>query len=362
MTDLETSERLLEVDRLKEDVRKSKTRTEETSKELLEVTERSERVHRELTKLKDHVRTIEIERDETLSIIEHVRRESKTLLANFNGSEDRNSELLLKYEHLKRELLSVKDSLRTAELEITERTTLLEQTSEKHRLITIERDELKDAISIVERKHNDAHRRTIVLEESLRRHELTLVDLRSEISTLSTRIQSIIIERDDARHHHSGLQAEISSLKQKIVIFQAEIRSVTESRDRLRGDLEKTRAEYEEMSEEITTYEGAGTELEFEIESLRTLLREAREQKETAIAARNTADRERDESIARYEEKCRELERYEESAASHYHASSSGHAEGKTTTRRTFSSRSGATTVHNGGHSHNHEQIQEHVD
>jgi hypothetical protein len=36
-------------------------------------------------------------------------------------------------------------------------------------------------------------------------------------------------------------------------------------------------------------------DLEFEIDSLRIMLREAREQKERAISARTAADRERDE-------------------------------------------------------------------
>lgn len=98
------------------------------------------------------------------------------------------------------------------------------------------------------------------------------------------------------------------------------------------------------MTEELTTYEGGGGELEFEIESLRTLLHEAPEQKELAIAARNTADRERDEHITKYEEKCRDLERFEESAASHYHTHATNGENRTSSVRRVFSSRSNATT------------------
>jgi hypothetical protein len=49
------------------------------------------------------------------------------------------------------------------------------------------------------------------------------------------------------------------------------------------------------------------------------MLRKVREQKEQAITARHAADRERDEHISKYEEKCREMERLKESTASQYH-------------------------------------------
>jgi hypothetical protein len=96
--------------------------------------------------------------------------------------------------------------------------------------------------------------------------------------------------------------------------------------------------------------------------SLRTLLNEAREQKERAIIARHAADRERDEYIAKYEEKCREMERFEESASSVYHAhSSSGGGRGgaKSSISRVVSS---GTTIHNhgvqDGHRHGHEHAE----
>jgi len=104
-----------------------------------------------------------------------------------------------------------------------------------------------------------------------------------------------------------------------------------------------------------TSYDDHTGELEFEIESLRTLLREAREQKETAIKARMSADSERDSAIAKYEAKVRELENYEESRSSYlaHHNSSHGHTNGKTTTTRTFSSRSGMSS-----HNHHHEEAK----
>lgn len=89
------------------------------------------------------------------------------------------------------------------------------------------------------------------------------------------------------------------------------------------------------------------------------MLREAREQKERAIAARTTADRERDEFVSKYEAKCREMEKWEESRSSWLHSHGHGRSEGRTTSSRTVT-RNGASSSsyskHEGGEGmHHHE-------
>lgn len=120
-----------------------------------------------------------------------------------------------------------------------------------------------------------------------------------------------------------------------------------------RHELDQYRQRYDEVTETITEYNNDSGELEFEIESLRTMLREAREQKERAISARAAADRERDEFVAKYEDKCREMEKWEESRSSWFH--SHGRGEGKTMSSRTvtrngasssFESRQGGESMH----------------
>lgn len=218
-----------------------------------------------------------------------------------NGSQF--SESNLKYEHIKRELLSVKEKLRDVELESTEHHEALERQREHYRVLSIERDELRDEVTTSNRKADDHRRQVMLLTENLRRTETTVSDLRSELHSVTERVKHITIERDDARGKHTLLRTEIAELKEQITAFHAEIRTITGDRDRLRGELEKTRREYEEITETITSFKDDSGELEFEIDSLRTMLREAREQKEQAISARNTADRERDQYISKYEEK-----------------------------------------------------------
>lgn len=346
MYEAERDEHLHEVDRLREEIRKAKMRVEESVKENLEVTERADRLARELSKLKETTRLVEVERDDLTHTVEHLRRDNKTTLATLSETEDRYSELNLKHEHIKREVLATKDKLREVEIERNDTLEHIDRSREQYRLIVIERDELKDSINISERKAHDANRRILTLEDSIRRTESLLVEARTEITNLGERLKRVIIERDDVRSAHDILITEVTDLKAKIVMFQADVRTITESRDQLRGQLERSRADLEEVTETYTSYEDGSAQLEFEIESLRTLLRESREQKERAIAARNIADRERDEANSKYEEKCRELERFEESVHMHAHSSSSGAQRSAST--RVVSSRSTGTTIHNG--------------
>ncbi len=72
---------------------------------------------------------------------------------------------------------------------------------------------------------------------------------------------------------------------------------------------QEQRSRYSEVTETITSFHADADDMEQEIDSLRALLREFREQRERAVHACESADKERDEYILRYKEKCRELER-----------------------------------------------------
>ncbi|KAH7095502.1 hypothetical protein FB567DRAFT_512721 [Paraphoma chrysanthemicola] len=351
--ELERDEHLHEKDRLQEELKRAKIRADEASRDLIELTERHDRVQRDHTKIKETVRTVESERDDFALSIENLRREIKAKAVGWEEAEARLAEVNLKYEHIKREVVSVKEKLRDVELERSELRESIERSREEHRLVIIERDQLKEDLTDERRRVGDGHRRVSVLEESLRRAELTLSEVRSEIHTLTERNKVLVREGDDGRTKHGAFTREIGELKDKLVIFQAEIRNLTEARDRAYHDLNDWKHKYEEVTETITEFHDNSGELEFEIESLRTLLREAREQKERAISARHAADRERDEYVAKYEEKCREMERFEESASTHYHSLGHGRGEGKSSFTRTVST-AGTTVHHNGGRSSSH--------
>ncbi|KAF1361568.1 hypothetical protein EJ07DRAFT_164587 [Lizonia empirigonia] len=285
--ELEKDENLHEKDRLQEELKRAKHRAEESSREL-----GARRVFGEV----------------------------KAKVTGWEESDERCADITLKYEHLKREVISVKEKLRDAETREIEIKESLERSREDHRLIVIQRDQLKEDLHDQRNKDADRHRQITVLEESLRHAEQTISDIRAEIHPVTERNKVLVREGDDGRAKHGHLHGELTELKEKLLVFQAEIRTLADARDRHRKELDAWRHKYDETVETITESHDDSQELEFEIESLRTLLREAREQKERAISARHTADRERDEYVAKYEEKCREMERFEESASAHYHA------------------------------------------
>jgi len=358
--ELERDEHLHEKDRLHDELKRLRFRADDTTREFTELTERHDRVQRELHKLKETIRLIETERDDFSITIENLRREVKAKATGWEESDARCDDLTLKHEHIKREVVSLKDKLRDVEMERTDLREAVERSREDHRLIVIERDQVKQDLHDEQRKVEDGHRRVNVLEESLRRSELNITEIKTEIITLTERNKVLHREGDESRGKHGHLTAEIASLMEKLALFEAEISSLKYARDRAHSDLNAWKHKYEEITETITTYEDSSAEFEFEITSLRTLLSEAREQKERAIAARYAADRERDEYITKYEEKCREMERFEENASSVYHASGGGGGGRKSHISRIVSStgtavhHEGAGNGHNHGNSHGH--------
>ena len=136
--ELERDEHLHEKDRLQEDLKRAKIRADDASRELVELTERHDRLQRETTKLKETLRAVETERDDFSLTIENLRREVKAKATGWEESDQRLAELNLKYEHIKREVVSVKEKLRTIELERNEVQSSLHRSREDHRLIIIE--------------------------------------------------------------------------------------------------------------------------------------------------------------------------------------------------------------------------------
>lgn len=142
--ELERDEHLHEKDRLQEDLKRAKHRAEESSRELYELTERHERTQRDITKLRESVHIAEEERDKHHLTIENLRREVNAKVTGREESDERLADVTLKYEHLKREVISVKEKLREVETREIDVKESLDRSREDHRLIIIERDQLKE--------------------------------------------------------------------------------------------------------------------------------------------------------------------------------------------------------------------------
>lgn len=349
----ERDDYIIEKDRLHDNLRKANLKNEETSLELFELTEKHEHHLKDIHKTKERIRDLEEDNDKFSTTIDHLRRELKTKAISFDEADARASDFSLKYEHLKRENLSIKEKLTTIELERSEQQDIIERSREEARIALLEKNSVRDELEMWRHRAGDHQRLINTLQETLRKAESTVVEVRSEVHTLTDRLHHAERERNDARDKHGHHAGEMTELKEKLFLLQAELRAIKESRDRLHEELRDTKARYEEITETMTEFRDSSGGYEFEIENLRTMLRESREQKERAITARNAADRERDEYIQRYEEKCREMERFEQNASSQFRSiRSEGGGRNFSSSRIVSRSNTAGTSIHHNGGSH----------
>lgn len=341
--EVDQDEKAQEIVRIKDELRKSRGREEETSQELQTISDKFSYSTREVNKLRDSVRVVEAERDELSHTVDVKNREIKTAIARHGETESLLLAKTTEFEHVKRELSVLQEKLTSAELERDDNHEALKHAREQHRLITISRDELEGDLLTARGKADAAQRQVTLSAAMLSQTEQTLSETRSELSTLFGTIKKFEHEKIEWQKKNGVLSDQVIELKGSIVVLRSEIQEAGETREGLQDELRHSRAELEEVVETITTTDDDSAALEFELESMRTLLREAREQKEQAIAARTTADQERDEAYAKYEEKCRELERFEESASARFHASSTGGSKVSTTTSKRLVSRGSYT-------------------
>ncbi|THY91259.1 hypothetical protein D6C92_06357 [Aureobasidium pullulans] len=343
--ELDQDEKIHEINRLKEELRKSRSREEESGSELLIISEKYSQSNRDISKLKDTLRTVEGERDELTHIVDVKNREIKSTIARHDEVQTLLLEKTTLLDSLRRELSLFEDRLRSAELERDEKHEALEHSREQHKLVIITRDELSNELITAQGKVDASKRQIALLTDTAQKTEQVIIDTRAEVTQLNGTIKGLERERLDWQKKNTTLTDQLVELKGRIVILQTEIHEAGGEREGLRDELRRSREELEEVTETITQDESA--EFEFELENMRAMLREAREQKEQAIAARASADRERDEVYSKYESKCRELERFEEEASARMHAaaSSSGGSKSSTTTTTRKSRVSGGSSM-----------------
>ena len=316
---------------LEESLRKGNHRNDELRRKVTEITDLNERKEREVHKLQETVSRTKYESEEVNQKIKDLRRQLEEEHNRWEDAEDQCGKWKLKWEHSDREIVSIRDEFRLIQLEQTELRETIKKKTEELRLAISEKDRMEERYHDACKKTEETHRQVLVLQESMRRTESTLKEKTELVSNLHERIKRIEDERDEARKKCRDFTIELSELQASIISLKLEIETVTEDRENIREKLRLCEAKFEEVCETITEYEEGNSGSEYEITTLRAMLREVREQKEQAISMRNSADKERDDAIVKYEEKCREIEKLEESFSQQSHTySRSG---GRTITR-----------------------------
>ncbi|KAK8127639.1 hypothetical protein PG984_008747 [Apiospora sp. TS-2023a] len=336
---------------LDESLRKANHKCHEFSSKFEELTKTNEKRVQELHQFKQTVSKVEYEKDELHHSLEELKRKADERHAKWEDAEDRSGKWKLKWEQSERELTSTREEIRHFEVEKTELRENMKKKVEELRLVIVEKDRISADFHTERKKSDEHHRKINLLQETIRRHEASIKERTESIRAFHERIERIETERDGARSKCGDLKIEIEQLHTSITTLKAEVTALNEKHDAATEQLLESEARYEEMCVTMSEYTEGHGEFEYELTTLRTMLREAREQKEKAIEARNSADHERDEAINRYEEKCRELERYEEQMSEQMRAqakSSMSSSSGSRTIRRFVSRSSMSNEMQNG--------------
>lgn len=340
---------------LEEHLRKCNHRHDETKRKLRETIEHHETMEKEyketIEKREHEVRELHEKESKLKSEKKELEEKIKTITRNYDDehckwedAEERCGKWKLKWEHSEREIVSIREELRVIEIKQTElRETVTKKTEEIKKITKLKEHFERDYHGKC--KEVDAHHRDIlVLKETIRRHESTIKEKSEEIHTLHERVERYQSECEAYRTRCDDFEAELTSMQTLIVSLRLEISTAHSEHEHTQKKLHECETRYEEMCETYEEYQEGNSGFEFQISQLRTMLREVREEKERAIAARVSADHDRDEAVARYEAKCRDLVELREQY-SHYSSSHGGsRSGGRTIIRRSFKS-SDSTTI-----------------
>ncbi|KAK6222505.1 hypothetical protein QIS74_04207 [Colletotrichum tabaci] len=301
-----------------------------------EVKELHETVTRVKTEKEEAVTRIRHEKEELEQHIERLKREIEDEHGRCEDAEDRCGKWKLKWEHAEREIVSVREEISRVEITQTELRETVSKKTEELRVLVIEKKRIQEEGERAAGRADDNHRQLLLVQETLSHTESLLKKTQEEIHTKTERIERLELDYGLARGQVEKLEAEIHSHQSIVASLRIEVEDLGGQCGALREKCHDWERKYEDVYESITEIEEGSSSYEFEISAMRTMLREAREQKETAITARNGADRERDEAVARYEEKCRELERLEERMSAQMHEMSQRSGSKTVTTTRSY--------------------------
>jgi chromosome segregation ATPase len=270
---------------------------------LNELVERHEFLERDYLQLKDNFSSVETERDDLLKISEKLRiqvrdqtllvRETKTLNTNTT-----------------RELESTRDKLAGREMRIAELDSELQQL--RHRLSTREEsntslatelEQLREELRSTQHDLQTSRRQHTQLQESMTQYEYQLTQLRSESSSTTTQLAHLERERDSLRHSLQQSHSTEETLRSQLSTAQSTVRDLIASRDRHAASTSTLRAQLDDVTSTLHTWQESSSDIEHELEQTRAFLHEAKADRELAITARREADRERDEAIRKLEQK-----------------------------------------------------------
>jgi chromosome segregation ATPase len=305
----ERSEWLHEKDELEEEVRKCKHHEQEHKRKLKEVTESYEKKKHEVHELTEKVTKMKHEREELHKEVKTLKTQIEEAHNKCEAADHTCRKWKRKWDECERDLLTVREELSILQTTHTETTEILTKKTEEIRSLLIEKDQLLSDHHAKCTEASDSHRQILVLQESLRRTETTIKEKLELIHTHTERIERLTHDLTTTRKSRDALSAELLLQQNTNLSLNLSLETLTSEHASVREKLHECETRYESVHASMTEYHESGGDFEEEIESLNSLVEEAREQRDRAVKMRVEADRQRDEYVGRYEAKCREVER-----------------------------------------------------
>lgn len=305
---------------LDDKVRKGGLRVAELKEELDEVNSTLTKKKHELHKSEETLKTTTEKLKKTKHHLEESeasftkkKREYHELLVRFNDIEDRCRKLDTKCQHYVESITTLEQTITKHE---TERTSLQETITD----LRSTHAELTSTYEGLQRTHHetckqsaDRHRLILVHTATISRLEHLVEEKTELIHTLNERTERLTTDLEASKALIATHLSSLSSLQATLATQTLTIDTLTTERDDYLERLTTCESQYTQLCAWRDDQAEGSSAFEYEISSLRSMLREVREEREAAIRRREQADRERDEATARFEAKCRELDRVEES-------------------------------------------------
>jgi chromosome segregation ATPase len=331
---------------LDESLRKANKHCHESLRRIEELTESYDKKEQEVHKFKHAISKIEEEKDELQQFRDDLKRRVNEKHNKWEDAEGRCSKWKLKWEHAEQELASIRQEIHHFDVEKANLREAISKKSEEFRRAITEKNCIKGDLHTEHKKVEEHLRKVNMLQETIRCYETSLKEQTELIRDFHNRVARIEAERDAACSKCGDMATEIEQLHASVNSTKAEISTVNEKHEGVIEKLRESEARYDEVCSTMEEFNDDHGNFEYEITELRTMLSEAREQKEKAIEARNLASHERDEAVSRYEEKCRELERYVEHMSERLDTQYKSAGGGGRTFRRIFSKSSTSNELH----------------
>lgn len=302
---------------LQEELGRCKSREEEYVHKIKELDEHYEKKKHEVRELHEKISKSKYEKEELHREVKSLKVEVEEYKRKRDEADDTCRKWKRKHEECLVELSTLRADITVLRTEHESMTETITRKSEEIKKLTIEIQRHEEDYHEKCNEVKECHRQIHILKETHTRLESTITEKTQTIHEMSERIERIESDCNAACQSRDDYKVELDTCQSAIASLNIQLEATLSECNSVRERLHDCEFRYERVCETMEHYHESGDGREADLIKLRDLLHEVRKEKERAIEMRANADRERDETIARYEIKCRDFERLDEEFAAH---------------------------------------------